>query len=310
MDQEVPLSQPSFIDPGAREANRPLDRVWPVLSLLFAATFWGFIWYPLRALDQAGIAGLWQLSVSFGSALLLFLIAARPSLEGVSRSAGGLLVLALASGWTNIAFALAMIDGSVMRVLILFYLSPVWATLLGRLILGERIGTFALFVVPIGLVGGTLMLWGPQVGWLWPLAEVDWLALSSGITFALANVMARRMSGVGVAQKSVASWSGVVLLALTAIVLLELPLPGTVPAAWGGAVLLGVFGFIGATLAALYGVSRLPIQRASVIMLFEIPVGGLSAWLIAGESLLWREWLGGILIVTAGLIAVWSHTDE
>jgi len=29
----------------------------PVLSLLFAATFWGTVWYPLRLLAEAGISG-------------------------------------------------------------------------------------------------------------------------------------------------------------------------------------------------------------------------------------------------------------
>jgi len=73
---------------------------------------------------------------------------------------------------------------------------------------------------------------------------------------------------------------------------------------WLGTLLLGLLGFMFSTLAVVYAVSRMPVQRSSVIMLFEILVGAVSAWLIAGESMQWREWLGGAMIVGAGLIAV------
>ena len=51
-----------------------------------------------------------------------------------------------------------------------------------------------------------------------------------------------------------------------------------------------------------YGVARIPANRASIIMLFEIVVTALSAWLFAGEVPGPREWAGGACIVVAMLL--------
>jgi drug/metabolite transporter (DMT)-like permease len=42
------------------------------------------------------------------------------------------------------------------------------------------------------------------------------------------------------------------------------------------------------------------VQRSSVILLFEIVAGAVSAAWLAGEGLNWREWVGGLLIIVAG----------
>ena len=68
--------------------------------------------------------------------------------------------------------------------------------------------------------------------------------------------------------------------------------------------------FLLATLAVVYAVSRMPVQRSSVIMLFEIVVGAVSAWLVAGETLGLREWIGGAMIIAAGVLAVHLHEEE
>ena len=58
---------------------------WPLLALLYAATFWGLVWYPARWLEQAGVAGLWQTLVSYGSALAVMMLARGFPLRGLGR---------------------------------------------------------------------------------------------------------------------------------------------------------------------------------------------------------------------------------
>ena len=53
--------------------TNPLRRWLPVLSLLFTATLWGIVWYPLRLLESQGLAGLWSAMISYGAALLVCL---------------------------------------------------------------------------------------------------------------------------------------------------------------------------------------------------------------------------------------------
>ncbi len=275
----------------------------PLLALLYAASFWGFVWYPARLLEGLGVAGLWQTLLSYGSALLLMvLLQRRLPLRGIRGRLRDLAWLALASGWTNVAFLLAVLDGEVVRVLILFYLSPLWATVLGRWLLGEAIGWHTGAMLLLGLAGAVVMLWQPRA-LSTPLSASDGLALSAGFSFALTNVMTRRLRGLDDRLKTQWAWMGVVLVSVLWLLAGGAPVPDAPPAGWLGAVALGVFGFFFSTLAVVYAVSRMPVQRSSIIMLFEIVVGAISAWLLAGESIEWREWLGGGLIIAAGLIA-------
>ncbi len=275
----------------------------PLLALLYAATFWGLIWYPARWLAEAGVAGLWQTLISYASALLVMTLARGYAWRRAATGGWPVLWLVLAAGWTNVAFLLAVIGDAVVRVLILFYLSPLWAVLLGRWLLGERIRPFTWAMLALGLAGAVVMLYRPDM-LDDPPGSGDWLALTSGLAFALTNVMTRRLQGLSDVLKTQLSWSGVVLVSLLMLALTGESLPEVGWRGWAGAVALGVPGFLLSTLAVVYAVSRMPVQRSSVIMLFEIVVGALSAWWLAGEALDWREGLGGAMILGAGLMAV------
>ena len=276
---------------------------WPLLALLYAATFWGLVWYPARWLEQAGVAGVWQTLVSYGSALAVMLLARGFPLRGLGRDPWAVGVLVLAAGWTNVAFLLAVIGDQVVRVLILFYLSPLWATLLGHWLLGERLRPLTWLALALGLGGAVVMLYRPDV-LQQPVGRGDWLALSAGFAFAVTNVMTRRLQGLSDQVKTELAWLGVVLVSLAMLFLEGDPLPRADWTGWAGAVALGVPGFLLSTLAVVYAVSRMPVQRSSVIMLFEVLVGALSAWWLAGETLGLREWLGGAMIIGGGLVAM------
>jgi len=275
----------------------------PVLSLLFAATFWGIVWYPLRLLEKGGLSGPWQMVVSYSAAFLTLALISWPGLQGMSRYKGRLLLMAFAAGWTNLGFVLAMLEGTVARVLILFYLSPLWTVLLGHFFLREPLTRLTVVTLFMGLAGALLMLWQPGVSF----GAIGWgdvIALTAGFAFAVTNVLTRALAQLGTRQKTLVSWAGVVLLSLIVLLFQGQPLPQVSREAWLGSIALGVLGFLSATLAVIYGVSRMPVQRSAVILLVEILIGALSAWWLAGESLSLREWLGGGMIMLAGVIAI------
>ena len=56
-------------------------------------------------------------------------------------------------------------------------------------------------------------------------------------------------------------------------------------------------------IAVQYGLTHISANRAIVIYLFELVVTAISAWLLAGEVLELREWIGGSMIVAAGLLS-------
>ena len=289
---------------------KPSHPLLPVASLLLSATLWGIVWYPLRLLELNGLAGAWSALVSYSAALLALAWVFMRERDSLAENLPWLLLMGLAAGWCNVSFIMAVLDGTVVRVLLLFYLSPFWAVCLGWLLLGEHLDTRSLFVFVIAVCGAMVMLWDSSLGAPWPSGTADWMAVSSGFAFALSNVFVRKMQHVTVLLKSGSSFLGVVLVAAVWIVLSHTGLPAVAPVVFGYAVLLGLGGFLVMALAVLYGVTYMPLHRSAVILLFELVVGAVSALLLTDEVVLPREWIGGGMIVLAAWVAAYIHAGE
>jgi hypothetical protein len=54
-----------------------------------------------------------------------------------------------------------------------------------------------------------------------------------------------------------------------------------------------------------FGMVNLNTHQAVVILPFELVVGAVSSWLLAGEVMSLTAWLGGSLIIAAGLVSSW-----
>jgi len=271
-----------------------------VASLLFSATLWGLLWYPLRLLDQAGMSGVWSSFVMYLAAALLAVPALWQQYKIIPTLRYQLLGLALAAGITNVAFVVALIDGEIMRVMLLFYLSPIWTVLLGFFWLHERPSLSALTMFFIAMCGAVIMLWNTELGWPWPQNHAEWLALLASFTFSINNVLARKLASVPMGLKTAVVWWGVVVVSIIVLFWQQTAIPDISIYAWGVAWLLGWLGIVVMTIAVLYGVAKMPVYRSSVIMLFELVVAALAAWWLTNETMSLQEWLGGLLIIFAG----------
>jgi len=292
------------------ERSRSSHQILPILSLLLTATLWGLVWYPLRLLEAQGLHGLWLTLASYGAALLVGLVWLWNGRRDWIANPLLLVLMTLAVGWCNVSFVLAVLDGTVVRVLLLFYLSPLWALVLGWLLLKEHPGTSGLVAFVLAVSGAITMLWNPDMGFPWPRDRADWLAASSGFAFAFANVMVRKMHRVSMRTKSSASWLGVVVVAGVWLALAWEPLPDVPLSTWGGAVLLGWLGFFVMTVTVIYGVSHMPVHRSAVILLFELIIGAVSSLLLTDEQVQLREWIGGAFIMLAAYLAAHTHVKE
>ena len=292
------------------DTSKQENRLLPILSLLFTASLWGVIWYPLRLLEEQGLAGPWSALISYGAILLLFLWVPVRERASLHRNFLPFALMGLSAGWCNVAFIMAVLDGHVVRVLLLFYLSPFWAVCLGWLLLGERLNRQSMLVFAIAVIGAIIMLWDETLGMPWPRDTADWLAVSSGFAFALSNVFVRGMQNVSVLLKSVGSWSGVVIVAVVWIGLSSTAFPAVGGGVLFAAVMLGLCGFLVMTLTVLYGVTRMPLHRSAIILLFELVAGAISASLLTDELVLPREWLGGFMIISAAALAARLHARD
>lgn len=282
----------------------PSSRWLAPLALLAAATTWGLIWYPYRILEQAGLSGSVASVLTYLVALPPLLILAMRSRLADPEERRLLLALALVSGWTNLAYVLAVIHGEVMRVMLLFYLAPLWTVPFARLLLNEHASRIALLVIALALAGAWVMLAG-EGGFPVPHNTAEWLGLSAGIGFALANVLTRRLKSAPIALRSLWVFAGVTAVS-TLYATAEGATPGVVRVLDGNGwwlVAAIALALLFATFTMQYGLSHTPANRAVVILLAELVVAAISSRWLAGEVMEVHEWIGGGMIVAATLFS-------
>ena len=292
----------------------PWDRrAAPALALTVNAFVWGVSWWPFRKLEAAGLHPL-------VATVLIYLLAvaaislARPAAWRELLGHPSLWVIVLASGTTNAAFNWAVTIGDVVRVVLLFYLMPLWAVLLARMLLHERLTHVAFARVALALAGALLILWPADgVGWPLPRTLPEALGVIGGFSFALNNVMLRRESARTEGARALAMFAGgaAVAAVLAGVLRTQGLVPGLPAPATGwiaGAVALGVCFLIG-NLALQYGATRLPANTTAVIMLTEVLFASASALLLGAGTLDARLALGGAAIVGAALLAARQGGD-
>ena len=282
----------------------------PALALTANALVWGTSWWPFRQLQAMGLHPLWSTVIVYLLAVAV-IAALRPRAFAQVLRAPALWVLVLASGATNAAFNWGVVIGDVVRVVLLFYLMPLWAVLLARWLLKEPLTRAAGLRVALGLAGAAIVLWPEGVGGTaslpLPRSLADWLGLAGGFSFALNNVMLRREAHRSQEARAMAMFLGGVLVAgvlawaLAANAHIEWP-PHAQPAWLALAVALAAL-FLFSNLCLQYGAGRLPANVTAVVMLGEVVFASASAVLWGGEQLSDSLLVGGTLIVSAALLA-------
>lgn len=281
----------------------------PVLGLLFASTMWGLIWYPLRLLEDHGLQGLWSSALMYCGTLIIAVPVLIKGWREWLRHPWLFFFMAIATGWTNIAFILAVLEGNVVRVLLLFYLSPLWATLLGVFFLGEQLSRRALGILSIAMVGAVIMLWHESLGFPAPRDAADWMALSAGIAFAITNVLIHKLSDASVMVKTATGWLGVLFLSFILILATQQTLSVATDVI-AGAMVLGAVAMTMMNIAVVYGVTNMPVHRSAIILLFEIVVGAISSILLTNEIIQLREWIGGALVMLAAYLTAIRQVED
>ncbi|MDH4287428.1 MAG: DMT family transporter [Aquincola sp.] len=279
----------------------------PALALVVNAFVWGVSWWPFRRLEAAGLHPL-------VATVLIYLLAVvvitlwRPISWRELLSCPSLWVIAIASGSTNAAFNWAVTIGDVVRVVLLFYLMPLWAVLLARVLLHERLTGAALLRVALALSGAVVILW-PGEGGLWPLPRTlpEALGVVGGFSFALNNVMLRREAARTPGARALAMFFGGAAVAALLAGALHLQgmvpgLPAPAPGWIAGAFVMGLLFLVG-NLALQYGATRLPANATAVIMLTEVVFASGSALLLGAGTLDAQLAAGGAAIVGAALLA-------
>jgi drug/metabolite transporter (DMT)-like permease len=281
------------------------------LALTFNAFTWGVSWWPFRWLQERGLHALWATVLIYAVAVVLISVW-RPQSWGQLLRTPSLWWLVLAAGATNAAFNTAVTIGDVVRVVLLIYIMPLWAVLLARVLLGERLTLLAAVRVVLALSGAAIVLW-PTDGSAWPVptSTGEVLALAGGFTFALNNVMLRREAHQPQSARALAMFAGGAGVSLLAAVWLgvagTVPWPPAPAAGWVSGMLGLAMVFLLSNLALQYGSARLPANATAVVMVSEVLFAAVSAVALGAGLVTWPLAIGGTLILSASLMAAWRR---
>jgi drug/metabolite transporter (DMT)-like permease len=286
-----------------------------IACLLLGAFTWGVVWYPFRWLDGVGLSSATSTSGAYAVAVALGALCLPGAARQMWAQALPMTPIALFAGLANVGFLVAVTGTEVVRVVLLFYLAPVWTVPLAHALLGERMSGKGYAVIVVAMVGAVVMLWRPELGAPSPKNGFEWIGLGAGFCFAVTNVLVRRAQAASAEAKGLASCVGVLIVAVPATWVMQGPGASVAVhanlAPWAALalVLLGIV-LLTTTVAMQHGLSQVPANRAAVILLTELIVAAVAAYLLAGEALRMADAIGGALIVTAGLVTAFEPVRE
>jgi drug/metabolite transporter (DMT)-like permease len=282
----------------------PRSTLLPSLAVASSGLIWGIWWLPLRKLEGAGLVGNWaNLAVYALAALLAAPFALRVGRRLVPQLRA-LLIIGVVSGASLCLWNMALLTGNIVRVTLLFYLAPVWCTALSLIVLREPVRAMRLLTIVGGLAGAAVLV-GIEKGGTAPLSLADGMALLSSLTFACMTVYMRKVGGeIGGWEKTFFTTGFAALAALVAVALLPqgpAPALATVTAAIPALLLCMIWQVVLLALF-LWGCAYVESGRVSIYLLLEVVGAVISASMLTSDPFGWREAIGCLLIVGAGLL--------
>ena len=274
--------------------------------VLATGVFWGLYWLPVRGLDRIGLNGAWgTAAITLAAAILLAPVA----LRGGRRVAGDRIAIAsIAAGGAAFAlYSIGFVYGRVAMIILLWFLSPVWSTLIGRWIMGWPTPRLRLVAIVVGLAGLVVML-GADGAVPLPRELGEWMTLVGGLLWSISTTGIRVRAELDPPQAAFVFACGAAVTALLLSPLLEPPpivADGDLAVAVGLALVTGGLWW-GVSLSALmWATARLDPARVAILLMTEVLVGAVSAAVVAAETLRPLEIVGGALVLLAGALEVW-----
>jgi drug/metabolite transporter (DMT)-like permease len=281
--------------------TREYEQRHALVIIFLASSFWGVLWVPMRHIEAMGLSGLWVVVLFHflpALAMLPLIVKTAPSSR---RDWGRAAVAGVLMGAGFALYALGLVVASVTKTVILFYMTPIWSTVIAYFVLRERAGWGRWLAIAAALVGCALVT-GVNRDEL-RFDPADLLGLLSGLFWALGSVMIRRYDGLNFVHVSFLQYLTGGIMALLAALYLGDPLPQlnaflqAIPPAF----LASVVVFLPSVLLIFRIMQYVSPGLVGILMLSEALVAAVSAAFWLGETLSSTQWIGVGAILTTGV---------
>ena len=281
--------------------TREYEQRHALLIIFLASSFWGVLWMPMRHIEAMGLSGLWVVVLFHflpALAMLPLIVKTPPSSR---RDWGRAAVAGALMGAGFALYALGLVVASVTKTVILFYMTPIWSTVIAYFVLRERAGWGRWLAIAAALVGCALVT-GVNRDEL-RFDPADLLGLLSGLFWALGSVMIRRYDGLNFVHVSFLQYLSGGIMALLAALYLGDPLPqlNAFRQAIPPAFLASVVVFLPSVLLIFRIMQYVSPGLVGILMLSEALVAAVSAAFWLGETLSSTQWIGVGAILTTGV---------
>jgi len=259
------------------------QRLKASITLMIGGAFWGLLWIPLRAIEGVGVEKAWATLVVFAAPGALLIPLALYRWKIIATQLGTFLAVGLFCGVAFSLYGIAVLLTEVNRVILLFYLTPLWGTIIGVIFdLGAKFP--------------------------WPRNLGDWMAFIAGISWAMGSAVLFRSGGVKAVDQASSFIIGgsvctLVLLAFAGGALGQVPTPDALVRAVPTGVIVALV-IPPVLMMTIWPVTLLTPGRAGILLMTEVIFGIGSAWLLANEVLGLRELIGAGLIMSATVLEV------
>jgi drug/metabolite transporter (DMT)-like permease len=281
--------------------TREYEQRHALLIIFLASSFWGVLWVPMRHIEAMGLSGLWVVVLFHflpAVAMLPLIVKAAQSSRrdwGRAAFAGALMGAGFA------LYALGLVVASVTKTVILFYMTPIWSTVIAYFVLRERAGWGRWLAIAAALVGCALVT-GVNRDEL-RFDPADLLGFLSGLFWALGSVMIRRYDGLNFVHVSFLQYLFGGIMALIAAIYLGDPIPqlAVLLQAIPPAFLASAVVFLPSVLLIFRIMQYVSPGLVGILMLSEALVAAVSAAFWLGETLAPMQWIGVAAILATGV---------
>ena len=281
--------------------TREYEQRHALLIIFLASSFWGVLWVPMRHIEAMGLSGLWVVVLFHFLPALAILPLIVKTASSSRRDWGRAAVAGALMGAGFALYALGLVVASVTKTVILFYMTPIWSTVIAYFVLRERAGWRRWLAIAAALVGCALVT-GVSRDEL-RFNPADLFGLLSGLFWALGSVMIRRFDALNFVTVSFLQYLFGGIMALLAALYFGDPIPQlnallqAIPPAFLASVVL----FLPSVLLIFRMMQYVSPGLVGILMLSEALVAAVSAAFWLGETLSSMQWIGVGAILTTGV---------
>ena len=277
------------------------------IFLALSAGVWGLYWLPLRSIEELGVSASWSVVLFNACPLVVLVPLLLFNYQQLKGLVGPTILAGLMIGIAFNLYANGLLETTVARATLLYYLTPIWSTLLGVVWLSEPLTKARIIAIGVALIGLFLLLSNANSS-NQALNIGDLYSFMSGIFWAIGVSVLNRWATIPILPLLAFTFLATTLFsALTAGLLPANPVPDlqAVKMALPVAAFWAIFIFV-PSFFIIFRISQLLFPgRVGILTMTEAIVAIVSAAiLIPEESMLLLQWLGAGAIIMAGLIEV------